>query len=75
MSIHPAYHAISCLVSYLEPPDFVHQQPRDHGGGGGAVGVKERLHGQPVGPKGGAAVEAEPAEPQEACLVCGGVLD
>jgi hypothetical protein len=32
----------------LKTPDFIDQQPRDHGGGGSAIGVEKRLHGQPV---------------------------
>ena len=46
--------------------DALDEQPAEHGGRGGEVGVHERLGGEAVGAEGRAGVEAEPAEPQDA---------
>ncbi len=46
--------------------DLLDEQPRTHRGGGGEVGVDERLGGETVGPECRAGVETEPTEPQDA---------
>ncbi len=46
--------------------DLFDDEPADHGGGGGEVGVDECLGGDAVGAERGAGIESEPAEPQDA---------